>query len=31
MIFTEEDKLYHDANDTCHLCKKECSNKVRDQ
>ena len=22
MIFTEEDKLYHDANDICHICKK---------
>ena len=23
MIFTEEDKLYHDANDMCHICKKK--------
>ena len=30
MIFTEEDKLYHDANDICHICKKNCVNKVRD-
>ena len=27
MIFTEEDKLYHDAND---MCNKNCVNKVRD-
>ena len=30
MIFTEEDKLYHDANDICHICNKNCVNKVRD-
>ena len=30
MIFTEEDKLYHDTNDTCHICNKTCINKVRD-
>ena len=22
MLFTEEEKLYHDANDICHICKK---------
>ena len=30
MLFTEEDKLYHDANDICHICNKNCVNKVRD-
>ena len=30
MLFTEEDKLYHDANDICHICNKKCVNKVRD-
>ena len=30
MIFTEEDKMYHDANDICHICNKNCFNKVRD-
>ena len=30
MIFTEEDKLYHEANNTCHICSKTCINKVRD-
>ena len=30
MIFTEEDKLYHDTNDICHICDKNCVNKVRD-
>ena len=30
MIITEEDKLYHDANDICHICNKKCVNKVRD-
>ena len=30
MIFTEEDKTYHDANDICLLCNKNCVNKVRD-
>ena len=29
MIFTEEDKLYHDANDIWHICKKNCVDKVR--
>ena len=29
MIFTE-DKLYHETNNTCHICSKTCSNKVRD-
>ena len=31
MLFTEEDKLYHDANDICHICNKNCVKKVRDQ
>ena len=31
MLFTEEDKLYHDANDICHICNKNCVNKIRDQ
>ena len=30
MIFTEEDKLYHETNNTCHICSKTCFNKVRD-
>ena len=30
MIFTEEDKLYHDSKDICHICDKNCVNKVRD-
>ena len=30
MLFTEEDKLYHDANAICHICNKNCVNKVRD-
>ena len=30
MIFTEEDKLFHDANDICHICNKNCVNEVRD-
>ena len=30
MIFTEEDKLYHDANDKCHICNKNCVNNFRD-
>ena len=29
MLFTEEDKLYHDADDICHICNKNCVNKVR--
>ena len=28
MLFTEEYKLYHDAN-ICHICNKNCVNKVR--
>ena len=31
MIFTEEDKLYHETNNTCHICSKTCINKVRDR
>ena len=30
MIFIEEDKLYHEINNTCHICSKLCINKVRD-
>ena len=30
MIFTEEDKLYHETNNTCQICSKTCINKVRD-
>ena len=31
MIFNEEDNLYHETNNTCHICIKTCINKVRDQ
>ena len=31
MIFNKEDKLYHETNNTCHICGKTCINKVRDQ
>ena len=30
MIFTEEDKLYHETNNTYHICSKTCIKKVRD-
>ena len=30
MIFTEEDKLYHETNNTCHICSKTCIKKIRD-
>ena len=30
MVFTEEDKLYREFNNTCHICSKTCINKVRD-
>ena len=30
-LFTEEDILYHDANDIFHICNKNYVNKVRDQ
>ena len=30
MIFNKEDRLYHKANNTCHICKKECINNVRE-
>ena len=30
MIFTEEDKSYHETNNTCHICSETCINKVRD-
>ena len=29
-IFTEEEKLYHNATNTFHICSKTCINKVRD-
>ena len=29
MVFNK-DKLYHEANNTCHICGKTCFNKVRD-
>ena len=29
MIFNEEDKLYHETNNICHICSKTCINKVR--
>ena len=31
ILFTEEDTLYREANNTCHICSKTCINKVRDQ
>ena len=30
MIFNKEDKQYHEAYNTCHICNKPCINKVRD-
>ena len=30
MIFNEEEKLYHETNNTCHTCSKTSINKVRD-
>ena len=30
MIFNKEDELYHETNNTCHICSKTCINKVRD-
>ena len=30
MTFTEEDRLYHDANNTCHKCNESCIIKVTD-
>ena len=30
MIFNKEDKLCHDANNTCHICSKLCVNEFRD-
>ena len=29
-LFNEEDKLYHETNNTCHICSKTCINKVKD-
>ena len=31
MIFTEEDKLYHETNNICHICSKTCTNKEKDR
>ena len=28
MIFTEGEKLYHETNNTCHICSKACINKI---
>ena len=30
MVFNIEDKLYHEANNTCHICGKTCIKKDRD-
>ena len=30
MVFTTVDELYHKANNICHVCSKQCINKVRD-
>ena len=30
IIFDKEDELYHETNNTCHICNKRCINKVRD-
>ena len=30
MTFNKEDQLYHEDNNTCHICIKPCINKVRD-
>ena len=30
MIFKKVDKLYHDANNTCHICGKTCISKLKD-
>ena len=30
MTFNKEDHLYHEDNNTCHICNKPCINKVRD-
>ena len=30
MVFTEEDKQYHNTTKICHICNKPCINKVRD-
>ena len=30
IMFNKEDSLYHDTNNTCHICNKPCINKVRD-
>ena len=30
MLFTADDKLYHDGKDVCHICNKNSVNKIRD-
>ena len=30
IVFNKEDKLYHETNNTCHICSKTCINEVRD-
>ena len=30
MVFTEEDEIYHENNNTCQICNKLCINKVKD-
>ena len=30
MVFNKEDKLYHETNNTCHICGKTFINKIRD-
>ena len=30
MIYIEEYQLYHETNNTCHICSKTCINKIRD-
>ena len=30
MIFNNKVKLYHETNNTCHICSKTCISKVRD-
>ena len=31
IIFNKRDEIYHETNNTCHICSKTCINKVRDQ
>ena len=30
MIFTVKDEIYHKADKICHICNRQCINKVRD-